>query len=354
MPVSWHPQTKENVNLAEAAHIIGFSEDGPRGEEQLSEDLAGEITNLMLLCRLCHKTVDTNKAEYPVECLRHMKRDHEDRVQRVTAIGQEQGSHILLYGANVGEHSSLVSYRTTAPALTADGRYPASNTPLMLGLINSSYRDRTDEFWRIEAQHLKTMVEQDVRPRLRNGAIQHLAVFALAPQPLLTLLGYLLCDINYETRVYQLHRDPPGWEWQDHPDGFEYVVEEPGHADGVPALVLALSATVTNNRVCQVLGKDVAIWRVTIAGPHNDFLKSAHQLQQFRESIRPLMDQIKARYGQGTLLHVFPAAPVSIAVELGRIIMPKADMPLCLYDQSNDRGGFVHALDINLARGDAQ
>jgi hypothetical protein len=36
-------------------------------------------------------------------------------------------------------------------------------------------------------------------------------------------------------------------------------------------------------------------------------------------------------------------------VELGRVLQPKADMPLRLYDQNNDRGGFVHALDINLA-----
>jgi len=346
-PVSCHPQTKQDVNLGEAAHIIGFSEDGPRGESELSEELARDVNNLMLLCRPCHKTVDTRKTDYSVDRLRTIKDAHENRVARVTGIGQDRGSEILLYGANVGDHSSLVSYRTTAPALTAEERYPASTTPLALGMVNSSFRDGSSDFWNIEARHLRRMVREQVYPRLRNGDVSHLAVFALAPQPLLTLLGYLLCDVNYEARVYQLHREPPGWAWQDHPDGFEYIIEEPSAGDGEPALVLALSATVADERVVAALGGDARIWRVTIPEPHNDFLKSPQQLRQFRELIRPLLDRIKSRVGQGRVLHVFPAAPVSVAVELGRVLQPKADVPLRLYDQNNNLGGFVPALDIN-------
>ena len=346
-PVSSHPQTKEDVNLAEAAHIVGFSADGPRGEGELSEQLAKDIANLMLLCRLCHKTIDTNKTEYSVDRLRRMKLAHEERIDVVTAIGEDRASHILLYGSNVGDHNALVSYQTTAPALVPDERYPASNAPLALGMVNSSFRDRTDEFWRIESAHLRAMIDQQVRPRLRNGDIQHLSIFALAPQPLLTLLGYLLCDINYETTVYQLHRDPPTWLWQDHPDCFEFIIDEPNGFEGEPALVLALSATINDDRIFAVLGEDAAVWRMTIAQPHNDFLKSPQQLQQFRQIMRLLMDRIKARHGHGKVLHVFPAAPASMAVELGRIIMPKADLPLRLYDENKERGGFVPALDIN-------
>jgi hypothetical protein len=85
---------------------------------------------------------------------------------------------------------------------------------------------------------------------------------------------------------------------------------------------------------------------VTITNPHNDFLKSREQLAALRILLRPLLDKIKARHGQNTVLHIFPAMPVSTAVELGRIRMPKADMPWTVYDQINDRGGFVAALNI--------
>jgi len=62
--------------------------------------------------------------------------------------------------------------------------------------------------------------------------------------------------------------------------------------------------------------------------------------------MRPLLDRIKARHGQNTALHIFPAASVAVAVELGRVRMPKADMPWRIYDQVNSRGGFVPALSI--------
>ncbi len=352
IPLSWDPQTKANANLAEAAHIIGFSENGPRPERDIPDEYINDITNLMLLCRLCHTPiVDANEEEYTVERLRKMKRAHEEQVELVTAIGRERSSHILLYGANVGDHNPMVSYQLSAPALISDGRYPASKIPLTLSMLNSTFRDRTGEFWQIEAQQLRTMVTQHVKPRLRPGDVEHLSIFAIAPQPLLVLLGYLLCDINYAARVYQLHRDPSGWAWQNHPNEFEYVIERPDGAMGEPALVLALSAAVDDGRIFAQTGDDTAIWRITVPKPENDYLKSAQQLQQFRNLVRPLLDEIKDRYPSGTLLNVFPAAPVSVCVELGRAIQPKAHMPLRLWDENKDLGGFVHALDINLAKG---
>ncbi len=349
-PLSWDPHTKVDANLAETAHIIGLSEEGPRPERDIPEELINDLSNLMLLCRLCHTPiVDAKEEEYLVEHLRKMKRAHEERVERVTDIGQDRSSHILLYGANIGDHNPIVSYRTAASALTSDGRYPASRTPIILSMLNSAFRDNTGEFWKIEAQQLQSMVSQQVKPRLRPGDVEHLSIFAVAPQPLLVLLGHLLCDVNYAAQVYQLHREPPGWAWQDHPDGFGYIVERPHRAVGEPALVLALSAAVDDRRVFARVGSDASIWRITVSEPNNDYLKSAGQLQLFRDLIRPLLDEIRDRYPCGTLLNVFPAAPVSVCVELGRAVQPKAHMPLRVWDENKDLGGFVHAFDINFA-----
>jgi hypothetical protein len=75
-------------------------------------------------------------------------------------------------------------------------------------------------------------------------------------------------------------------------------------------------------------------------------MKTREQLAQLRVVLRRLLDRIKARHGQSTTLHVFPAASVSAAIELGRVRQPKADMPWVIYDQVNDLGGFVQALSI--------
>ena len=149
-----------------------------------------------------------------------------------------------------------------------------------------------------------------------------------------------------KAEVFQLHREPQGWTWPENAPVIDFFVEEPTSATGTAALVLALSATITDDRITAVLGSNVAIWKVIITEPHNDFLKSPRQLSSFRALLRKLLDKIKLRHGQNTALHIFPAMPVSVAVELGRIRMPKADMPWTIYDQVNDRGGFVAALNI--------
>ena len=343
--VSWHRETKETVNTAEAAHIIGFSKDGPRGEEELSEKLARDISNIMLLCGNCHRQIDANRDQYSVGLLRKMKQDHEERIELVTSIAPEQKSTIVLYGANVGEHSSPLSYEKAARAMFPD-RYPTERIPIQLGLVNSSLRDHTAHFWQTEAQQLRSLIDQRVRPRLSSGDITHLSLFGFAPQPLLMLFGFLFSDIP-TAETYQLHRDPPDWKWQPDPDQYEFLVDRPADTCGDAALVLALSATITDKRVYDALGKQIGVWRIRTPEPHNDFLKSKGQLMAFQEAARRTLDQIKASHGEHAVIHVFPAAPVAVAVDFGRIIMPKADLPLRIYDENKKTGGFVHALDLD-------
>jgi hypothetical protein len=123
------------------------------------------------------------------------------------------------------------------------------------------------------------------------------------------------------------------------------VVDEPERIDGPPALVVSLSATITDERIRAVL-PNATIWRVTTPSPHNDLLKSSEQARDFRAKFRVLMDRIKLRHGQKAVIHVFPAMPVALAVDLGRTIMPKADLPLHVYDENRESGGFVYALEL--------
>jgi hypothetical protein len=338
--------TKAEFNAAYIAHIVADSPDGPRGDPVLSPQLKTDLSNLMLLCDKHHRLVDKGDvAGHPVERLRAMKFAHERRIEILSQIGVEKQSHILLYGANIGVQNSPVSYSEAARAMIPD-RFPADMSPFSLGLVNSSFEDRDSNFWAIESKQLRTLFEKSVRPRLRAAEISHLAVFALAPQPLLILLGSLLSDIP-AAEVFQLHREPRGWRWEDQPEEFSYLIEEPKHIHGNPALIFALSATVTDERIQAAAGGTPTIWRVTIPTPHNDFLKSRKQSQAFRQQLRQLMDRIKARHGEGATIDVFPAMPVALAVEFGRILMPKADLPLRVYDENKKLGGYVHALNID-------
>lgn len=93
-----------------------------------------------------------------------------------------------------------------------------------------------------------------------------------------------------------------------------------------------------------MLSDDTAIWSVTAAYPNNDMMRYPEDLREFRRLIRSLYNEIKASGAE--MIHVFPAIPVSPAVELGRVWMPKADLPLLVYDETRERG-FVPRLRID-------
>jgi hypothetical protein len=336
--------TQEPVTIAEKAHIYSFSSEGPRGHDGIGT--INSIDNLILVCHQCHRKIDkeADGGRYTPTLLGRMKTEHEARIQRVGGIAASKGSHVLLFGANVGDHSSPLNYNDAAIALFPD-RYPATDSAIELSTVNSSLSDRDAEFWSVESQNLERKFAQRVRERLAEGAIKHLSVFAIAPQPLLIQLGVLLGDI-VPAEVYQRHREPPTWEWPTTSQTPAFQVSEPGSTAGIPALVISLSATVTPDRITSVLGDNVSIWVVTVSSPHNELVKSREQLSEFRTLMRRLLDRIKAVHGQNTILHVFPVCSVSTAVECGRIRMPKADMPWRIYDQVGARGGFVSALSV--------
>jgi hypothetical protein len=338
--------TQEPVNIAQKAHIYAFSVKGPRGQVRFPRALLNGVDNLMLVCHECHQKIDRRRdgGRYNGPLLQQMKAAHEERIHRVTGISPSRSSHILLYGANIGDHGSPLVYDEAASALFPR-RYPASDIPISLSVVNSPSTDRDAGYWSSESKNLDRAFGHAVGERVRNGDVRHLSVFALAPQPLLVLLGVLLGDIT-AVDVYQRRREPATWEWATKRPRTPFVVEEPTNPAGTPALVLALSATVTPDRVTSILGDDASVWRLTTPAPHNDLITSRDQLSELRRLLRTLLDRVKAVHGQTTPVHIFPAIPVSVAVELGRIRMPKADSPWKLYDQVNARGGFVDALSI--------
>ncbi len=335
--------TQKRLKSGYIAHIIADSPDGPRGDEVLSPKLAKDIANLMLLCDPCHKRIDVEDViGHPVDRLTLMKREHEDRMSLVSGIAQEMKTEVLLYGARVGVQHPQLSITRAAHAILPQ-KYPQSQHGINLSMQHASFNDKEPLFWQVEEENLTRQFDREVRPRLTDHSIGHLSVFGFAPQPLLIRLGTLLSDIP-AVDVYQLHREPQDWCWQDHPEGFSYVVKTPDKTEGVPALVFALSADIAPERIHSVLGPACNLWFVTIDSPNNDFLKSSLQLRMFREIVRGVMNQIKSNHGNAECIHVFPAMPVATAIEFGRVWMPKADLPLKIYDEN--AGGFKPTLDI--------
>jgi SMODS-associated and fused to various effectors sensor domain len=335
----------EDANFGFIAHIVAETPGGPRGDPVLSPQLEDDPNNLMLLCGPHHKLVDVDEKDaYPIQRLHDIKAAHEDRIRTVTDIAADRASHVLRYGAKIGDHDSPVSFSRVRLAMIPE-RYPAEGRSIGIEIRGNAATDGEAAFWANEPQNLRRQFETHVRARIAAGEINHLSVFALGPIPLLVGLGRLLGDIT-PAEVYQLHREPAGWKWAKDRDHTCFGVTEPARICSTAALKVGLSATVVDDRITNVLGNDVSIWSLTSDAPNNDVMRYPEDLAEFRRLVRKLYDSIKAAHGENGLIHVFPAIPVSTAVEMGRVWMPKADLPLLIYDQRPGEG-FVARLRID-------
>ncbi len=344
--------TQIEMNFADVAHIIGNSSDGPRGDVVLSAEYCNDVSNLMLMCLDHHRMIDQITRVYSDEILRQMKNVHEERIERLTAIKPDKTSHVLIYRGAVGEHQPKIDLRDAWSAMAPEW-YPSSKLPIELGLRNSAFQDSEEEFWRLEEENLERQFNVKVKPFLNTATeTNHFSIFGFAVQPLLIKLGTLFSDIH-PAEVYQRHREPQTWAWVPGPENFEYRVVEPDSSERDVALNLSLSATIDSSRIERLFGSQrFSEWKFTIENPNNDFLKSRAQLQLFRTEFRKLLNRIKAIHGENAILHIFPALPVSIAVEIGRVWQPKADLPMVIYDQTRKLTGFTKALAIGVTRND--
>lgn len=333
--------TQAEFNAGYHAHVIGDRPGGPRGSEEDSARLANDLSNVMLLCDKHHRLIDRAQVkEHSVERLREMKREHEERIAFAVSIAPEMRTEILRYAANVGDQSPVLTYEEAKRAIFPN-RYP-SPRGIAMQMLGNTNLDSDPDFYKNEERHLVRSFDRDIYPRASEGSLQHLSVFAVAPQPLLIRIGMLLCDIH-DSEVFQLHREPRGWSWPSESAPLDFRLEKVSHGEQA-ALIISLSATITPDRVSALLA-DASIWILSVEKPQNDLIKSREHLHSFRATVRHAFDRIKAEEGHGKTLHIYPAMPVSTAVEVGRVYMPKADMPLRIYDEVRGRG-FIHALDV--------
>jgi len=220
--------------------------------------------------------------------------------------------------------------------LLLDGWYPSESRPIELGLINSSVQDKSLEYWVTERQNLERQFQLKVEQYLQANRMSRFSLFAIAPMPLLVLLGALMSD-KFDVQVYQLHKEPRSWMWQT--DKVQpFIVKEPDKKMGKPVMVFSLSSAAVRDRVDRLYdGQDVSIWELTIPEPNNDYLRSKDQLADFRVKVRAILEDINLHAPADEAIDVHMAMSVSCAVTLGMVRNSKADRAYNLFDHNNDQ-----------------
>lgn len=339
--------TKKHVNSAYIAHIYDVNENTHRYHPTLSPQLAVNISNLMLLCDTHHRMIDREaEAEYTASRLQKIKKRHEDRIKRLTGILENQQSFMVLYCAPIGKRIPDINIQDAENALIRNDIYPAEDTPIILSVTEDEARDSETDYWQYHSRNLIRKYKRLVAEKIIQKRITHVSIFAIAPQPLLILLGILIGDIK-TTSIYPKNREGVSWGWRNKTRRNNYEVIPPEKSDGkVVALKISISADIHSNRITGILGDDCSIWELRVPNCSNDFLKSPYQAKYFRAIIKEALNQIKLIHGQDMVLHLFPAMPAALAIEFGKVYMPKADLPLIIYDQNRGRSGFFEALRI--------
>ncbi len=180
-------------------------------------------------------------------------------------------------------------------------------------------------------------------------ATRHISLFALAPIPLLVLLGRCLSN-KITVEFYQRHRtgDQP-WKWQTsaEPVSYETRMLRKGSDDTKVALVLSLSGVIHQKAL--PIDERFTIYEITLSNttPNVEFLRQRRDLEEFRIAYRGFLAKLMSDHPNLKTLSVFPAVPAPVAVVCGHDLLPKVHPSLTIYDYDKAQGGFINTLKIN-------
>lgn len=324
------------------AHIIADRANGPRGDKELSPKLAKEESNVMVLCFEHHKLIDENEKEYTVELLNEMKNEHENYINELMKIPKNNNIIAVKYSSSISDRIPIIPDDDIRNSVRKQKMY---NEGKIIDLSGNTYSEKNNEsFFRLEANNLKECFLENVRPLQKRDGNRKIYLYAIAPQPLLIYLGVLFSDIS-NVEVQQLQREPIQ-EWylgNEDDEKFDVNVIVPEKKNEKVALNISITANIDEDRIRAIVGEKCDIIKIESTIHGNDIIKNKSQLEKYNKKIREVFETIKDTYGRDCKISIFPAMPISIAIETGRCWMKKTHPNLIIYDEKK---GFKKALEI--------
>lgn len=340
----------------EMAHNVGATtgRGSPRSTSRKTATERAEESNLLLLCHRCHREVDTPALAdfYTIEYLTERKHAHEDRVRQVTDFATRRQTVIVSTKARVRQSTVGVSPRELAAALHSADLTPYTDSGEAFHICVELDDDETEPWvWDRSTARIDETLER-LKRAVAAGRIDHLAVFPIAPIPILVHLGSRLDD-KLTVVLFGRHRvdSDDAWCWRDEaakPDVRFAVTaddaDDAGDAGDVVALV-SVSAPVSEQRLPEAL-TGLPVIRLS---PHEqpasrDLISSRTALAAFSDGWRRLLNTVESNFPNARRIHVLAAVPTTAAVEMGRHRMREAQPPLAVYQRTE--AGYTYALDV--------
>ncbi len=342
-----HHLTHAEENFSQMAHIVAFKPDGPRGRSGLRPKDINNVDNLMLLCPPCHHLIDRRPKEFPRETLEKYKKNHEERILRLTAIEPDSKTTVVQLLSRIREKTVAIPPAEIYKAISP--RYAHDPQGVVIDLTHLDGQD--ENFYAVATRTIEKRMERLYEPGMEADQTRHISLFAMAPMPLLVFLGSQLSS-RVAVELYQRHRVPSeSWEWQtsDEPVEYKFHRRQEGTDAASVALLLSLSGTTHLSDLPAEFDDRFSIYEITLAKgtPRPSFLRTREDLIGFKDVYEEAGSSIRRDHAGLAALHLFPAVPAPIAVLCGRELLPKVDPVLIVYDRDKNEGGFQQILKVN-------
>ena len=341
-----HHLTHKRFNLAQMAHIVAFSELGPRGDVLDRPADINNLDNLMLMCHACHKQIDDFPEEFSRETLEGYKKAHEDRIRLLTSASPDRQTSTLIITSKIGGKPVKISPAEIIEAVSP--RYPATRNGTIIDLTN--IEDVGEDFYKVATKLVKSKIEYFLDSAMMDEKTNHLSLFALAPIPILVYAGNLLSN-KVPSDLFQKHRDTNNWKWKNEGELVQYkvITVKEGTDKKKVVLVLSLSGKIHLEDLPAEVISDATVYEITLENdlPHPIFLNRKQDLTNFGVIYQQTLRQIDTNHGKLDKLHLFPAIPAPVAVVCGQELMPKMDPVLIVYDGDKRAGGYYRVLEVN-------
>lgn len=306
--------------IGEMGHIAASSNTGPRAHLELDMRARDSYDNLILLCRNCHRKVDTLKLSYPRERLLDIKANHEAWVR--TAL-PERGFTNLRWNVLRLRGDLPFDPTTIAEALSPD------QDARVLQISVSAARKP----WSSIQENLRTQIQTFIATS--DAVASRVAVFPLAPVSACIYTGYLLTN-RLNVRGFQYHRDRATWIWPKNLEGLTMpVVAEPAASTPAPVelfFLFELSAPIDASETLESTGNDHAVYRCSVPDLSTGWLKSKAQLDELARKAREMFEAAAIRYPTTARWHIFYAGPAPGGVVVGQQLNPTMIPTVQLYE----------------------
>lgn len=343
-PVGFSTTTFRELNLAERAHIIGQGEGekSPRYDPVLSPKLGASIENVMLLCRPCHKEIDSPKTrgKYPTELLLEKKQLHEERIKFLTSLKAKR-TRVVAFTTRIqqsagGAQSPTTLHRDDMHEAILPDYFPDQHDPTRINvdLPTEESPAHWDQLRRKIARDWERLIEDDV---------QHLSVFSFGKMPAVMELGRRIGDARKVRPMNVRQGVATSWLKREQvPTQFKLEVSNsPAQAATDVLLLLSLSGQIEPQQYREVVPEGCPVFEITHSGvadpteqyrPGNDWLIAEGQLREFTEAYRKMLTRITQVHGQGATIHLIAAAPTPVLLEVGRHYRPNQHPRMLIYN----------------------